>query len=94
MVWPKSQIRLGGRDDTPQTSAPQPPASVLGVQDIDGDEAPFAQQDDPVENDNGLSYYDQFITELRDDGGYMDPIDEPPVVTQHTTACVVCKSLT
>jgi hypothetical protein len=78
MVWPKSQIHLGGGDGTPQTSAPQPPASALGVQEIDGDEAPFAHQDDLVENDDGLNYYDQFIAEPRVDGGYMDPIDEPP----------------
>jgi hypothetical protein len=48
------------------------------VQDIDVDEAPFAQQDDPVGNDDGLNYYNQFIAKLHDDGGYMDPIDEPP----------------
>jgi hypothetical protein len=78
MVWPKSQIHLGGVGGTTPTSAPQPLASTLGVQDIDGDEASFAQQDDPIGNDDGLNYYDQFITELRDDGAYMDPIDEPP----------------
>jgi hypothetical protein len=70
-TWPWLGLSHGN------ATTPQPPASAFGVQSPDHEE-PAAQQDDLVQDDDDNDYYDQFIALPRDNGGFMDPIDEPP----------------